>query len=92
MFRNPLVMFGLGPLYSMVIQPRFVSRSARRRIRRSVLGTDLALVASVALLCALVGWREFLLVQAPAVLLAGGAGVFLFYVQHQFEGTYWQRP
>jgi omega-6 fatty acid desaturase (delta-12 desaturase) len=90
-FRNPLVMFGLGPLYSMVIQPRFVSRSARRRIRRSVLGTDLALVASVALLCALVGWREFVLVQAPAVLLAGAAGVFLFYVQHQFEGTYWEQ-
>jgi omega-6 fatty acid desaturase (delta-12 desaturase) len=90
LFRNPFVMFGLGPLYAMVIQPRFVARSARTRIRRSVVGTDVALVAAVALLCALVGWRAFLLVQAPSLLLAGSAGVFLFYVQHQFEGTYWQ--
>jgi omega-6 fatty acid desaturase (delta-12 desaturase) len=74
----------------MVIQPRFVSRSARTRIRRSVIGTDIALLAAVALLCALAGWRGFLLVQAPSLLLAGSAGVFLFYVQHQFEGTYWQ--
>ena len=87
-----MVIFGLGPLYSMVIQPRLVSRCARRRIRRRVLGTDLALVARVALLCALVGSHEFLLVQAPAVLLAGGAGGNLFYMQHQFEGAYWRRP
>jgi omega-6 fatty acid desaturase (delta-12 desaturase) len=90
LFRNPLVMFGLGPLFAMVIQPRFVGRSARRRIRRSVIGTDVALVAALALLGALVGWRELLVVQTPTVLLAGSAGVFLFYVQHQFEGTYWQ--
>jgi omega-6 fatty acid desaturase (delta-12 desaturase) len=90
MFRNPLVMFGLGPLYAMVIQPRFVSRSARPRIRRSVIGTDIALLAIAAALCALVGWRAFLLVQLPGLLLAGSVGVFLFYVQHQFEGTYWQ--
>jgi acyl-lipid omega-6 desaturase (Delta-12 desaturase) len=91
LFRNPLVMFGLGPLYAMLIQPRFVSRAARPRMRRSVLGTDVALLAGVVLLCALVGWRAFLLVQIPAVLLAGSMGVFLFYVQHQFEGTYWQQ-
>jgi acyl-lipid omega-6 desaturase (Delta-12 desaturase) len=91
LFRNPLVMFGLGPLYAMLIHPRFVSRRARPRVRRSVLGTDVALLAGVALLGALVGWRELLLVQALPVLLAGSMGVFLFYVQHQFEGTYWQQ-
>jgi acyl-lipid omega-6 desaturase (Delta-12 desaturase) len=90
LFRNPLVMFGLGPLFAMVIQPRLVSRSARPRIRRSVTGTNIALVALVGLVCWLVGWREYLLVQVPVVLLAGGAGIWLFYVQHQFEDTYWQ--
>ena len=45
----------------------------------------------VGALGALVGWREYLLVQAPTALMAGAAGVFLFYVQHQFEGTYWTR-
>ena len=90
LFRNPLVMFGLGPTYAMVVQPRLVSRSARPRIRRSVLATNVALVALVGGLCWLMGWREYLLVQTPIVLLSGAAGVWLFYVQHQFEDAYWQ--
>ena len=61
----------------------------RPRIRRRIIVTNLALVVLVGALCALVGWREYLLVQAPTALLAGAVGVFLFYVQHQFEGTYW---
>jgi omega-6 fatty acid desaturase (delta-12 desaturase) len=90
LFRNPLVMFGLGPIYGMVLYPRLVPRSARPRIRRSVIGTNLALAALVGTLCLLVGWREYLLVQGPILLLAGAVGVWLFYVQHQFEDTYWQ--
>ena len=90
LFRNPLVMFGLGPIYAMVLQPRLVSRTARPRIRRSVIGTNVALAVLVAALWWLVGWREYLLVQWPTALLAGSAGVWLFYVQHQFEDTYWQ--
>ncbi len=90
LFRNPLVMFGLGPLFALVIGPRLVSRSMRPRLRRSVIGTNLALAVLVGGLCLLVGWREYLLVQLPTVLLAGSAGVWLFYVQHQFEDTYWQ--
>ena len=89
-FRNPLVMFGLGPIYSMVLQPRLVYRSARPRIRRSVIRTNVALAVLVGGACWLVGWRDYLLVQWPAALLAGSAGVWLFYVQHQFEDTYWQ--
>ena len=90
LFRNPLVMFGLGPIYGLLLQPRLVSRSARPRLRRSVIATNIALAALVGALCWLVGWREFLLVQMPTALLAGSAGVWLFYVQHQFEDTYWQ--
>jgi acyl-lipid omega-6 desaturase (Delta-12 desaturase) len=90
LFRNPLVMFGLGPIYGLLLQPRLVSRSARPRLRRSVILTNVALAALVGALCWLVGWREYLLVQMPAALLAGAAGVWLFYVQHQFEDTYWQ--
>jgi acyl-lipid omega-6 desaturase (Delta-12 desaturase) len=92
LFRNPLVMFGIGPIYSLLIQPRLVSRSARPRIRRSVIGTNVAVALMVGGLCWAMGWREYLLVQAPTILLGGAAGVFLFYVQHQFEDTYWQRP
>jgi omega-6 fatty acid desaturase (delta-12 desaturase) len=90
LFRNPLVMFGIGPIYSLVILPRLVKRGMKPRIRRSVLLTDLALLVVVGGLCWLIGWREYLLVQAPTIWLAGAAGVFLFYVQHQFEGAYWE--
>ena len=90
LFRNPIVMFGIGPIWAMVVQPRLVSRSARPRNRRSVLGTNAVLVLIVGALCWTLGWREYLLVQAPTALLAGSAGVWLFYVQHQFEDAYWE--
>lgn len=90
LFRNPLVMFGLGPIFALVVLPRIVPRSARPRLRRSVIATNLALAVMVGALCLLLGWREYLLVQLPTVMLAGSAGVWLFYVQHQFEDTYWQ--
>jgi omega-6 fatty acid desaturase (delta-12 desaturase) len=88
--RNPFVMFGFGPIVAMMIGPRIPSRTARPRMRRSVIGTDIALVAMVGALCLLLGWREYLLVFIPPALLAGSAGIWLFYVQHQFEDTYWQ--
>jgi omega-6 fatty acid desaturase (delta-12 desaturase) len=91
LFRNPLVMFGVGPLYSLVLQPRRFSRSAQPRIKRSIIGTNVALAVIVVGVSWLIGWREYLLVQAPPILIGGAAGVFLFYVQHQFEDTYWQR-
>lgn len=90
LFRNPLVMFGIGPLYALVLHPRLVPRSARPRIRRSVIATNVVLAVALAALCLWLGWREVLLVQTPSMLLAGAAGVWLFYVQHQFEDTYWQ--
>jgi acyl-lipid omega-6 desaturase (Delta-12 desaturase) len=90
LFRNPLVMFGVGPIVALLVGPRLVSRSARPRMRRSVIGTNIALAVLVGTLCWLVGWRDYLLVQAPTVLLAGSAGIWLFYVQHQFEDAYWE--
>ena len=90
LFRNPVVMFGIGPIYALLVEPRLVSRSARARIKRSVIGTNAVLALAVAALCWTFGWRDYLLVQMPPALLAGAAGVWLFYVQHQFEGTYWR--
>jgi omega-6 fatty acid desaturase (delta-12 desaturase) len=90
LFRNPLVMFGIGPFYALVVQPRLTSKDARPRVRHSVQLTNVALALVVLALCLLLGWKEFLLIQAPMVLIAGGAGVWLFYVQHQFEDTYWK--
>jgi omega-6 fatty acid desaturase (delta-12 desaturase) len=91
LLRNPVVMFGLGPLFSMLLMPRWARRSSRPRIQRSVWGTNLALAVLVGGLCWLVGWRDLLLIQMPLVSLAGGTGIWLFYVQHQFVDTYWER-
>jgi omega-6 fatty acid desaturase (delta-12 desaturase) len=90
LFRNPLVMFGIGPIVALLIGPRMVSRDARPRMRRSVIGTNIVLALIVAGLCWLIGWESFLLIQAPTVMLAGSAGIWLFYVQHQFEDAYWE--
>jgi omega-6 fatty acid desaturase (delta-12 desaturase) len=91
LFRNPLVMFGLGPFYSMLVMPRRVTHAGDPRTKRSVWRTNLALVLTVGGLCWLLGWQAFLLVQLPLVFLAGGIGIWLFYVQHQFEYTYWEQ-
>jgi omega-6 fatty acid desaturase (delta-12 desaturase) len=91
LFRNPLVMFGVGPIIAMIIGPRLISRSAPVRMRRSVLGTDAVLLVIFGLLGWWLGPVTLALVWAPAALIAGAAGVWLFYVQHNFEGAYWQR-
>ena len=90
LFRNPLVMFGIGPIWSLMIGPRLSSRQKRTRLRRSIALTNLAVGAMITGLCLLRGWQEFLLVQIPAAILAATAGVWLFYVQHQFEDVYWE--
>ena len=90
LFRNPFVMFVFGPLWVLVIGQRLVKHGMKPRLRRSVLGTDLSLAVVAVALCWLVGWKELLLVQSPPLLLAGAAGIWLFYVQHQFEDAYWQ--
>lgn len=91
--RNPLVVLGLGPLYIFVLKHRLPSAptTADRDAWGSVMATNLAIVGVVAAIVALVGWRDFLLVQAPITWLASTIGVWLFYVQHQFEDTFWER-
>jgi omega-6 fatty acid desaturase (delta-12 desaturase) len=74
----------------MVIGPRIVPLKGRRRLRHSIILVDLALATAIAGICLWIGWADFLLVQGPTAMLAGAAGIWLFYVQHQFEDTYWQ--
>jgi omega-6 fatty acid desaturase (delta-12 desaturase) len=90
LLRNPLLMFVLGPIVAMMIGPRIVARGARPRMRRSVLATNVALAVLIGGLCWLIGWRAYLLVLTPPALLAGSIGIWLFYVQHQFEDAYWE--
>ena len=90
LFRHPLVMFGIGPIWSLVIGPRFLPKEASRLMRRSVIWTNVAVAVAIAGLCLWIGPWEYFLIQIPTVVLAGTAGVWLFYVQHQFEDVYWE--
>jgi omega-6 fatty acid desaturase (delta-12 desaturase) len=89
-FRSPVVMFGIGPIWSLMIGPRFWNKRMRPRQRHSVWLTNLALAAWLGALIYVVGPVAWLEVQMPTAILAGVAGVFLFYVQHQFEDAYWE--
>ncbi len=90
-YRNPLVMFGLGSIYSTVLMQRFPTPAARNRMHRSVWLTNVAVVLFVGALILAFGWQTVLFVELPIVVLAGGVGIWLFYVQHQFDDTYWER-
>jgi omega-6 fatty acid desaturase (delta-12 desaturase) len=91
-FRNPLIMFTLGPVIAMIVGPRFLGiKNAQPRFRNSKLLTDAALAVVIVLLVWAIGIGDLMLIWAPPALLAGAAGVFLFYVQHQFEDAYWAR-
>jgi omega-6 fatty acid desaturase (delta-12 desaturase) len=83
-------MFGIGPIWALMVQPRIAKKGDRTRIKRSVLVTNVSLAVAVTGLCLLIGPAEFFLVQMPTAWMAGAAGVFLFYVQHQFEDVYWE--
>jgi omega-6 fatty acid desaturase (delta-12 desaturase) len=90
-FRNPFILFGLGPALLFVLDNRVFDRGATRRERFSVYATNGILVAGLLVAHFTIGLPALLLTQLPTLLLAGAAGVWLFYVQHQFEDAYWAR-
>jgi len=93
LYRHPLILLGFGPLYQFVLKHRFpfdIPWSWKREWA-SVLWTNAGIAAVFAVLARAFGWRAILLVHLPVVLVAGAVGVFLFFVQHQFEDTYWER-
>jgi acyl-lipid omega-6 desaturase (Delta-12 desaturase) len=90
-FRHPIVLFVIGPLSLFLIYYRLPSRQSTRRARNSVLMTNVILLAILGLMSITIGIRSYLLVQLPIMFIAGVVGVWLFYVQHNFEGSYWAR-
>jgi omega-6 fatty acid desaturase (delta-12 desaturase) len=89
--RNPIVLFVIAPLYLFVIRQRFPSAEANPRERRSVHWMNLAILGMGAALSWVFGLKAYLIIQLTVMATAGGAGVWMFYVQHQFEGVYWER-
>ena len=92
LYRHPLVMFGIGPAYLFVLQHRLpvgLMRGAGWLPWVSAMATNAAMALIAAVLIWFIGLQAFLLVHIPVMLLAASMGVWLFYVQHQFEETSW---
>ncbi len=89
--RNPLILFTVGSFIVFAFTHRVWTPGAGKREKASVVWTNLALVILIGGLMALIGWQAFLLVEIPVLFIASSAGVWLFYVQHNFETTYWER-
>lgn len=91
LYRHPIVMFGVGPAYIFFVDQRLpMGDFGRRGPWISTMGTNLGILALWAVTMWFVGWQLFLLIQVPVTVLAASAGVWLFYVQHQFEETVWE--
>jgi omega-6 fatty acid desaturase (delta-12 desaturase) len=89
--RNPVVLFVIGPLIQLLGIERVPSGQDTPRERRSVWWMNLAVLCMAAGLGTAIGFANYLLIQLIIILVAGSAGVWMFYVQHQFAGTYWAR-
>ena len=89
--RNPIILFTIGAMIVFVFTQRVPLPSQGKRERSSVWWTNVALVMLVGGLIWIFGWKTYLLVHIPVLLLGTSAGVWLFYIQHNFEGTYWAR-
>ncbi|KHD86217.1 fatty acid desaturase [Heyndrickxia ginsengihumi] len=90
LYRNPIVLFGLGPLFLFLISNRINRKGANRKERFNTYLTNISIVVISLLLCWAIGWKAFLLIQAPILFVAGSLGIWLFYVQHQFEDSYFE--
>jgi omega-6 fatty acid desaturase (delta-12 desaturase) len=93
LYRHPVVLFGLAPFYLFFVKHRYPRGIPRhwKQAWRSVWWTNVALVGIVTVMWMTIGIERFLLVQLPVTLIASTMGVWMFYVQHQYEDTYWHR-
>lgn len=92
LYRNPLLLLTVGPVYQFVLKHRLpvdIPLSWKREWR-SVMGTNLSIAIVLTVAWFTIGIKSFLLVQAPITILSAALGMWLFYVQHQFEDTYWR--
>ena len=90
-YRNPVVMFLVNPVILFGIGHRFAGKQAQRRERMSVYWTNLILLGILVLAYFTIGLKAYFLVQLPILWIGTAVGVWLFYVQHNFDGMYWER-
>ncbi|RLL42747.1 fatty acid desaturase [Oceanobacillus piezotolerans] len=90
LYRNPIILFGLGPFYLFLIENRMNRKGAKGRERWNTHLITASIIVIYALLILAIGWQAFLIIQLPMMWMAGALGIWLFYVQHQFEDSYFE--
>jgi omega-6 fatty acid desaturase (delta-12 desaturase) len=89
--RNPFVLFVIAPVFVFIFRQRFASSNASPRERHSVWWMNFALLLYAGTMSWIFGLWAYLFIQTVAWMVAGATGIWLFYVQHQFEHAYWER-
>jgi omega-6 fatty acid desaturase (delta-12 desaturase) len=90
-FRNPWIMFTFGPLLVVFITNRTTNKEMKQSEKRNVYFTNLMILAMSAGISLLIGLKAFLLIQLPIILIGHSMGIWLFFIQHQFEDVIWER-
>jgi omega-6 fatty acid desaturase (delta-12 desaturase) len=89
-FRNPFLMFTVGPLLVVLVQNRIAKKNLTRQEKWNVYFTNIMIVAMAVAISLLIGVKAYLLIQLPIILISHSMGLWLFYVQHQFDDVNWE--
>ena len=90
-YRNPIIMLIIAPFFLFAVSYRLPNKNLPKPINRYTQLTNLGLALAITAISLLIGFKSFILIQIPVLFFASTAGVWLFYIQHQFEDVLWQR-
>lgn len=90
-FRNPLVLFLIGPVIVVLFTNRFTNKSLTKKEKRNMYFTNIVLLGIAAAISLVIGIKAYLLIQLPIILIAHAIGLWLFYIQHQYDEVIWER-
>jgi acyl-lipid omega-6 desaturase (Delta-12 desaturase) len=90
-FRNPFILFTIGPVFVITFQNRVSNSKMTRMEKMNIYFTNIMILIMAASVSLLIGIKAYLLIQLPILLISHSAGLWLFYVQHQYEEAFWER-
>jgi len=90
-FRNPFIMFTIGPVFMVLVQNRFSRKRMTRQEKLNIYFTNIVILAVSAAISLLIGLKAYLVIQLPVILISHSIGIWLFYIQHQFDDVAWER-
>ena len=90
-FRNPFIMFTLGPLLVVLVQNRIAKKDLTRSEKWNVYFTNIVVLLIAVAISLVIGIKAYLLIQLPIILIGHSVGIWLFYIQHQFDDVEWER-